>query len=214
MSIRRDRCVHDTGINGQDLTDWLAGFETLHLDLGTGDGAYALRLARERPDVAVLGIDTCLDHLTKPARRGLPNLRFLACDATSGPAWLRGRADAISINFPYGALLHALVGGEGAAEAIFALARPGARIEIRVNASAGVAHGLPFETVREGLARTLGNVTPRGASVRVVPSATLRSFPSTWAKRIAYGRPTETVVATAVLGRHGDSQDGSDTARM
>jgi len=41
----------------------MTGFDSVHIDLGTGDGAFALHLARANPGMAVLGIDTCLDNL-------------------------------------------------------------------------------------------------------------------------------------------------------
>ena len=182
------------------LQAWLDRYDRLHIDIGTGDGAFALRLARETPSTAVLGVDTCLDNLAKPVRKGPDNLRLLACDATSPPAWLRYRADALSINFPYGSLFHAVVGGDPSAlAAVLSLARPGARIEIRVNASAGAAYGIPAEAIREGLTAAIAGLAPREASVTVVPHDQMSVFPSTWAKRLAYGRPSEVVVATAML---------------
>jgi trans-aconitate methyltransferase len=182
------------------LQAWLNQYENLHIDVGTGDGTYALRLARDQPRIAVLGLDTHLGNLSKPARKGLPNLRFIECDAAGSPAWLRRRASAISINFPYGALFHAVTGHDPVAqERIFDLARPGARIELRVNASAGSAYGVPVEAIRDGVARAIGSLAPDTTSISVVSHKDMRTVPSTWAKRLAFGRPTEMVVATAVL---------------
>jgi hypothetical protein len=184
------------GFTAASLDAWLARYDDLHLDLGTGDGAFALALARLCPETGVLGLDTCLDNLTKPARRGRDNLRFLSCDATAPPLWLRGRAASISINFPYGSLLRALIGPESAPlERIAALGRPDARITIRINASATLVEGIPIEAARERLARAFG-------SVDVVPSETLRAFPSTWAKRLGYGRPSTLLIAEARLVEH------------
>jgi SAM-dependent methyltransferase len=172
------------------LPAWLGQFEHLHLDLGTGDGAYALHLARTDPARAVVGVDTCLDNLAKPARRGQDNLRFLAADATDIPVWLWERADAVTINFPYGKLLRAVAGREPWP----LLATTGAALAIRVNESAAVAEDIPFDDVVVGVRRTLGG---RRAQLTVLPGTELRSFPSTWAKRLAHGRPTRMLVATA-----------------
>jgi 16S rRNA (adenine(1408)-N(1))-methyltransferase len=175
------------------LDTWLARYHNLHLDLGTGDGAFAFALARSCPETGVLGLDTCLDNLTKPARRGRENLRFLTGDATDPPAWLQGQATALSINFPYGSLLRALIGENPAPrDQILALARPGARIAIRINASAALVQGIPIELARERLARAFGDV-----ALSTVPATALRAFPSTWAKRIGYGRPSTLLVAEA-----------------
>jgi hypothetical protein len=187
----------------EELQAWLNQHEYLHIDVGTGDGAYALRRARSQPHIAVLGLDTHLGNLSKPARKGAPNLRFIECDAADSPAWLRHRASAITINFPYGKLFHSVIGHDPEAQArIFDLARPGARIEIRVNPSAGSVYGVPVEAIRKGVASAIQSLAPDTASVSVVSHEQMRTVPSTWAKRLAYGRPTEMVVATAVLPGH------------
>jgi len=73
------------------------------LDLGTGSGAVALAVAKERPDASVTAIDASPAALAvaerNAARHALPNLRFLAGDwyAPLGA----GRFDAIASNPPY-----------------------------------------------------------------------------------------------------------------
>lgn len=181
----------------EDIRAWTAGYGTVHIDLGTGDGTYAMHLARANPDMAVIGIDTCLDNLTKAARKGLQNLRFVSCDATEPPAWLHGNATSVTINFPFGSLLCALAEGDDEAhQRLFAVARPGARIEIRVNGSAAKELGIPLEIIRDRLRR----IAARSVSVTVEPHHAFRRFPSEWAKRLAYGRPSDVVVATTRIG--------------
>ena len=183
-----------------ELRAWIARYGDAHIDLGTGDGAYALYLARTNPTLAVIGIDTCLDNLTKAARRGLSNIRFVTCDATAAPAWLHGTATSVSINFPFGSLLRAVVdGGDEARHRLLAVAKPGARIEIRVNASAAKELGMPLEVLRERLRRLTRVLASGSSKVTVEPHAAFKRFPSEWAKRLAYGRPSEVVVATARL---------------
>jgi trans-aconitate methyltransferase len=180
-----------------EFRTWLRKYDRVHIDLGTGDGTYALTLARRDPAMAVLGVDTCLDNLTKAARRSEPNLRFLACDATDAPTWLHNAATSVSINFPYGSLLRAVAEDIGR---LLRIAAPGARIDVRINASAGTELGHPLEAIEERIARTMRVVAPRSASVSVLALDELRSFPTTWAKRLGYGRPTRVIVATALVG--------------
>lgn len=181
-----------------ELRAWIAGYKDVHIDLGTGDGTYALHMARANPHMAVIGIDTCLDNLVKAARRNLPNLRFVTCDATNAPVWLHGIATSVSINFPFGSLLRALADGDGGTQRrLFAVAKPGARIEIRVNGSAAKELGMPLEVLRERLRRLTREMASGAATVTVEPHVAFRRFPSEWAKRLAYGRPSEVVVATA-----------------
>lgn len=184
-----------------DVAAWIEGYDDLHVDMGTGDGTFALRMAREHPDMAVIGIDTCLDNLTKATRKPPANLRFLTCDATDVPAWLEGRATCVSINFPYGSLLCTVAGpDEDAWQRLLAVAGADARIDIRINASAGADHGLTLEGMRTHVGRMLRSVAPCSASITVVAQGEMRSFPSTWAKRLAYGRPSQVIVASARIG--------------
>lgn len=188
-------------ITQDDLPAWVGAQTYLHLDIGTGDGTYALRLARSCPGMAVIGVDTCLDNLTKAARKPSENLRFLAGDAFQLPSCLHGRASAISINFPYGSLLQAVgVGNASSWARLLSVARPDAQLDIRINASAGAQYGLTLEEMQRHVDRMLRLVAPTSATVTIVPQNELRTFPSTWAKRLAYGRPSQVIVATARLG--------------
>lgn len=180
------------------LCAWMDGYDNVHIDFGTGDGAYSLYLARKDPHMAVIGIDTCLANLRKAAHRGLVNLRFVACDATAAPKWLWGTATSISINFPFGSLLRVLAEGDPTAQRqVFAIAKPGARVEIRVNSSAVKELALPTDVVRDRLLRLMRTIAARPARVVVEPHEGYRRFPSEWAKRLAYGHPSEIVVMTA-----------------
>lgn len=72
------------------------------VDLGTGSGAVALALARERPSAQVLAVERSLPALAvarRNARRhALANLDFLAADWLSA---LSGRFDLVVSNPPY-----------------------------------------------------------------------------------------------------------------
>jgi predicted RNA methylase len=184
-----------------DFTAWLDGYTNVHIDMGTGDGAFALHMARRHPETAVLGIDTCLDNLTKAARKAPGNLRFLTGDATEMPAHVNGKATGISINFPYGSLLGTLVSAEDKTwQRLLGPAHDGSQVDIRINASACQDYGLDFETTKRYVERALRSIAPRSTSVTAVPQKVMRTFPSTWAKRLAYGRPSRVIVATATMG--------------
>ncbi len=72
-----------SGISPIDLGTWASRYPHLHVDFGTGDGRFAVHLAREHPDLGVLGIDTCVDHLRGSPRRLPANVRFAQGDARS-----------------------------------------------------------------------------------------------------------------------------------
>lgn len=100
------------------------------MDLGTGDGAAVVSLARRCPEALVIGVDTNASGLAEASRRvarpprkgGLPNAQFLVADATEVLALVEDHVDELRITLPWGSLLRAIVNGERA----FALAVAGA----------------------------------------------------------------------------------------
>jgi 16S rRNA (adenine(1408)-N(1))-methyltransferase len=130
--------------------------------LGTGDGRYVLDEARRHPDALYIGIDACRDGLMeaskkaskKPARGGAPNALFVLCAAEKLPPTLCGIADAVTVNYPWGSLLQAMVNpNEEVLTSIARLAKPGAEIRILLNWSVLENHaycqtlGLPSYTL-------------------------------------------------------------------
>lgn len=73
------------------------------LDLGTGSGAIALAIARERPDAAVTAVDRSAEALAvaagNAARLGIANVRLL-CGSWFGPV-AGERFDLVAANPPY-----------------------------------------------------------------------------------------------------------------
>jgi tRNA G46 methylase TrmB len=100
------------------------------VDLGTGDGAAVLHLARRCPRALVIGIDTNASALIEASRRaaraaakgGLANAAFFAADAAEALTVVASRVDELRITLPWGSLLHAILDGERE----FALAVAGA----------------------------------------------------------------------------------------
>lgn len=100
-----------------ELAEKVADYKQIHLDLGTGDGLFAWRLARQEPDMFVIGVDADRDSLAegsaraakKPARGGCANALFICHDALELPGALLKTATDLHINFPWGSLLHATV---------------------------------------------------------------------------------------------------------
>jgi 16S rRNA (adenine(1408)-N(1))-methyltransferase len=106
------------------------------VDLGTGDGRAVLARARSEPRALVLGIDASAAAMAEASRRvsrgGPTNALFFAEGAERlADSPLAGRADLLTITFPWGSLLRGLVGLEPAALAgAAALLRPGGRLEV------------------------------------------------------------------------------------
>ena len=142
-----------------DHRRWATQFEHLHVDLGTGDGKFALQIARRTPGIGVIGVDACLDHLHGPRRRHPANVRFACCDVLEWPLEMIPMADAVTINFPYGSLLRGLFeGDDDLMIRLDALLGSGSRLEIRVNETALIATGLDPERGAQSIVSTLRQI--------------------------------------------------------
>jgi len=85
------------------------GFETVIVDLGTGDGGFVYKNALENPKSFYIGIDPAEKQLKiyskKAVRKKLKNVLFVVGSVEQIPNELNGRADYVYINFPWGTLL-------------------------------------------------------------------------------------------------------------
>ena len=178
------------------LLAWAATRNALALDLGAGDGRYASKLALNNPETAVIAIDTCADNARATLRCAPANLRFGVTDATALPSALLLTATEISINFPWGSLLRALLNDTHP----FAEALRGRSVIVRVNGGALAEVGFTFDAGRDRLARVLG-VNHFSPYVRELDRSQLQALPTTWSKRLAFGRdPRAIEIRTSLLG--------------
>ena len=186
-----------------DLTDFnarLANYNCIMLDLGTGDGKFALSYAEAFPSRFVIGMDTCRENLHEHSRAKLPNLLYIIANAQSLPHELHGLVSHITINFPWGSLLQSLLAGDsmllGGLEAV---ANSSTTVDIRLNGGAFAEQGWSLE---DGTERIFDNLTLAGWRIRkpeMMDSRALRAFPSTWAKRLAFGRDPRAIQLSGCL---------------
>lgn len=192
-----------------------AAYRDVLLDIGTGDGRFVLDAVHRSPHLLAIGLDACRENLRAAAARAenvaagrtpkasrtsaggagaTGGALFVIASANCLPHELRGLAGRVTINFPWGSLRDGLLEGELALlESLRTVMQPGARLEVRLNASALAEAGwelLPGgERVRQQLARA--GFRPRPA--RLIDTAALRALPSTWARRLAFSRLPEAV---------------------
>jgi 16S rRNA (adenine(1408)-N(1))-methyltransferase len=187
METIRGRVSRELGM--EELKERLAGYNRIVLDLGTGDGRYARHLAERDPSWFVFGVDACRENLHKESRTQQANLLFAIAEAQALPWELNGLVSHLAINFPWGSLLHSLLVADPALmHGLAFVSTAGASVEIRLNsgalAEAGTTLELGTDRIHSNLARSgwlVGNP-------HLMDSATLHRFPSTWAKRLAFGR--------------------------
>lgn len=142
------------------------------VDVGTGDGRFVYRYAREHPDTFAIGLDPVREALRessaraakKPARGGLPNVLFVMGAAEELPGPLAGLADVLTVNYPWGSLLKAMVEPvPGILAGLSAVARPGARVSILLNYSV-------FEDADYALRLGLPPLSPERAREELIPA--------------------------------------------
>lgn len=182
-----------------------AQYSSTLVDLGTGDGAWPRRFAREHPQLLAVGIDADRGSLReaarmagrKPARGGAPNALFVAAAAESLPDELSGAADWLTIYFPWSALLALLLrGAPQVSEMLMHTAADRARLSIVLNAEAA-PEGFDLPTP-ESLRRSLAD--PLDAAGFRITSCdwTSQPPPTTWSGRLVKGSGRQTIGLEAV----------------
>jgi 16S rRNA (adenine(1408)-N(1))-methyltransferase len=189
-------------IDADRLAAGVAGYDDVLIDVGTGDGRYVLHVARTSPTWFALGVDACRDNLRRTSRKAPPNALYVIANALALPKEeLGGMASKVTINFPWGSLLAALLDGERTLlQGLLAISRPGAALEVRLNAGALAEAGYTLETggacIRQALFE--GGFDVAGDLVWL-DARELRQCPTTWARRLAYGRDPRAVCLSAML---------------
>lgn len=112
------------------------------VDVGTGDGKFPYREARENPDGYFIGIDPAEKNMVetsgkigaKPSRGGVENLTLICSTIEDAPDDLSGIADRVTVNFPWGALQRIVVTPEiEGMKKIRMLMKSGATLEVFLN---------------------------------------------------------------------------------
>jgi 16S rRNA (adenine(1408)-N(1))-methyltransferase len=181
-----------------NLSEWnaqLTNYNHIVLDLGTGDGRYARTLAWAHPDRLIIGVDACRENLREHSQAKLQNLLFIIAPAQELPRELEGLASQVTINFPWGSLLESLLTGDpGLMHGLKFVSRARASLSLRLNGGALAEAG---KTLESGTDRIYYNLLQAGWQVQhpaIIDASALRKFPSTWAKRLAFGRDPRAMV--------------------
>ncbi len=181
-------------IDAPALDERLAGYDAVHMDIGTGDGRYVRHVAQTRPHCFAVGVDACRENLREVSRGAPENALFVIANAQRLPPELYGLAAQVTINFPWGSLLEGLLTGDTSLLAsLAAVAAPRMDLEVRLNGGALAEAGWSLEA---GADRVREVLIANGFAMRapvMLAAHELRSLPTTWARRLAFGRDPRAV---------------------
>ena len=181
------------------LATQLIGYNDVHIDIGTGDGRFVEHTARTQPDTFVIGIDACRENLAAVSRRAASNTLFVIANAQQLPIELYGLAAHITINFPWGSLLEGLLTDDaGLLTGLAMIARPKATLDVRLNGGALAEAGWSLEEGANQVQMVLAGNGFRMATKKSMLLSELKTYPTTWAKRIAFGRDPHAIVLRGV----------------
>jgi len=179
------------------LHERVASYNRIILDLGTGDGRYVHCLAERNPNWFIIGVDSCRENLHEHSRARLPNMLFVIASAQNLPVELNRLVSHITINFPWGSLLESLLTDDSRLmHGLEIISSSAASVDIRLNGGALAEAGWTLES---GAERIHNNLLQAGWQINApvtMNADALRSFPSTWAKRLAFGRDPRAMAMT------------------
>jgi 16S rRNA (adenine(1408)-N(1))-methyltransferase len=199
METIRGKLSQNLDLDG--LNERVKNHQRVILDLGTGDGRYVRSLAEENPSWFVIGVDACRENLRELSRGKLPNMLFVIASAQDLPQEFSGLISHVTINFPWGSLLDSLLAGDARLmNGLASVSKPNARIDIHLNGGALVEAGTDLDM---GTQRIFDTVNQNGwhlTNPYPMDSQSLRTFPTTWARRIAHGRDPRAMALNGILG--------------
>jgi 16S rRNA (adenine(1408)-N(1))-methyltransferase len=177
--------------------------------------------ARREPATFVIGVDataaamaeSSLRAARSASRGGLPNALFVVASAESPPDEILGRANLVTMSFPWGSLLRGTLGLDArAAAGISAIVAPGGSVEALVSVMDRDAASLGTDPLDESDGAAIGSrSTPHGLDlVTFEPAspAAVAASGSTWGRRLRAGRPRERSVWRLVLRKRGAHGEG------
>ncbi len=188
-------------MDAAEVAAWMEMHSGITIDLGAGDGRFVRSLAKSRPDRGAIALDLCEANLRAASRTAPANALFVVADALALPDELRGLANRVTVNFPWGSLLRGLIQGEpGLLAGLAALANRQAVIDVVLNGGALAETNWPLEMGAERVVASLRSIGAKVDSPCLVGREDLRDYPTTWAKRLAFGRDPRGVRIVARLG--------------
>ena len=187
METIRGRKSYEIDCN--KFREQLVNYDRVVLDLGTGDGRYVRTLADKHPNWFVIGVDACRENLREHSQSKLQNMLFFIASAQNLPKELNKTISHITINFPWGSLLESLLNNDPMLiRGLETISNSATDVDLHLNAGALAEAGTTLEVGAEQIYNNLLQAGWRVKTPVLIDASALQGFPSTWAKRLAFGR--------------------------
>lgn len=196
-------------IGSAEFDNLIKGFRSLNIDIGTGEGEFVYRKARQNRDAMFIGVDSAaaamrpysVKSAKKPEKGGLSNVMYVVAKAEALPDTLYGKADQISINLPWGSLRDGIIKGEPEVlNSIYKIAKTGAALDICISycdfyekqvIKERALPALSIAYFSQKLKYVYENYGISINKVSVLTNEDLKKMNTKWAKKLGYGRKRE-----------------------
>jgi len=205
-------------ISSDEFSELIAGYSRVAIDMGCGDGRYPYEMARADPSSFHIGIDADRNGLIeysrkaskKPSKGGVGNLLYLIANVENLPVEMAGIADEVTIILPWGSLLQGIVNSDPVyLRNIRSVTKEGAVLRIYLNYDVKYEpvemerKGLPElteEHVRTNMVPEYQNAGIRITGYRFMENEEARNIPSTWTRKLGFGRARSTLLVEGIAG--------------
>lgn len=188
--------------------------------MGTGDGSYVIKQARKFPNTFFIGIDTNTENLDHSSRqtaffsekKGLRNALFVRAGVENLPLELSGLASSLTVLLPWGSLLKTVAKPDLTLVAeLRRLCAEKASLQVVFGYEAATEQkvieelGLPETTSThlDKLITLYSEVGFQSLSWKMLSQEELKAIPTTWAKKLAYGKKRQFVEIRGVINVKG-----------
>lgn len=184
-------------------------YSSVAVDIGTGDGQFIYKRAKQNADELYIGVDSSIDNMRmcstkttkKPSKGGIKNILFVVSGVEALPDEMTAIADKITINLPWGSLRDGIVKGEEAVlQNIKKISKSKAELSICVTYSTNhekqeiEARKLPtlsIDFIRTQLKQQYGVYGINIDDAYIWNNDMLKKLDTKWAKKLAFGKKRE-----------------------
>lgn len=185
-----------------DLAELTQKFNTVHIDIGTGDGRFVFKNAIKTQDGLFIGVDPSQAQLEKYSKKAVKtkvnNCLFVLGSIELLPEELYGLATKVTVILPWGSLLSSIALPDSEApKKLYDLLKESGELEILFGYAQETEpsevdrlglENLSLEYVKANVVPNFLNVGFQGVTISPLQKETLKNFDSTWSKKLSFGQ--------------------------